>query len=197
MPRTTYRIKEKFWFWDADFWIQDEKGINVYKLNKSWFNSNISLKEGDQELIVIRKPLFSLNRDCYQIVRNNNVLAEVKEKVVWFQQKHVLELSGIDYVVDESKWNKSMFTIKTKESTIAHVHKKMLDLTGSFWVEVDVDPSCLEAEAFKDLCLIILAACIVVIQILHGQDRQNKQREKREALDKMPLQVISAGSRKN
>jgi uncharacterized protein YxjI len=169
MPLTTYRIKEKFWFWDSDFWIQDEKGNNAYKLNKSWFNSNISLKEGDQELIVIRRAFFSLNRDCYQIVRNDNVLAEMKEKVVWFQQKYVLELSGVEYSVDATNWNKSMFTIKTKGSTIAHVHKKLLDLTGSFWVEISVDPSCYEPEAFKDLCLIILAACIVIIQILHRQ----------------------------
>lgn len=90
-----------------------------------------------------------------------------------------------------------MFTIKSKGSTIAHVHKKILDLTGSFWVEVSVDPSCYDAEAFKDLCLTILAACIVMIQILHVQDRENKRRERREALDKLPLQVISSASRKN
>jgi uncharacterized protein YxjI len=187
----TYRIKEKFWFWDADFWIQDEKGHNLYKLNKKWFSSSVALNEGDDELLIIRKPLFALKHDCYQIVRNKIVLAEIKEKLLWFQHKHVLELADVEYVVDESKWNNnSVFTIKNKGFVVAHVHKKMLDLTGSFWVDIDVDPAYYEGEALKEMCLTVLAACIVMLQLLHEQDRQILNKERKEALDKMPLQAI-------
>lgn len=234
MPITTFRIKEKFWFWDADFWIQDERGNKAYKLcNRSWFNSSLSLRDKDDtEVIIVRKPLFSLKKDCFQISacrRNLSscsstktvVLAELKEKLVWFQSKHVLILDNVEYIVDASKWNShTMFSIQNKSFTIAHVHKKRMDLTQSLWVEIATDgdaddnPPPLtaddepETENHRDdndddingnkdknnnMCLpVVLTACLIMIQILTRQDRMLKIRLKREALDKMPLQSITS-----
>jgi uncharacterized protein YxjI len=186
-----YRIKEKFWFWDSDFFIQDEKGHNLYTLNRVWFSPNqtVVLKEDNQELLVIRKRIFSF-KSCYQIVRDNKVLAEIKEKNIWFQQKHVLELADVEYVVDESKWSKKMFSIKHKGQEIAHVNKKMLDMSGSFWVDVKVDPTYYEGEALKEMSLTVLSACIVMIQLLYEHDRQVLKKEQKEAVKNMPLQMI-------
>mmetsp|Transcript_29961 Transcript_29961/g.49454 ORF Transcript_29961/g.49454 Transcript_29961/m.49454 type:complete len:196 (-) Transcript_29961:301-888(-) len=186
-----YRIKEKFWFWDSDFFVQDEKGHNLYKLNRVWFspNQSIVLKEENDELLVIRKRIFSF-KPCYQIVRNDKVLAEIKEKTIWFQQKHVLELADVEYVVDESKWKKKMFSIKHQGVEVAHVNKKMLDMSGSFWVDVKVDPTYYEGEAMKEMCLTVLAACIIMIQVLHAHDRQVLKKEQKDAVSKMPLQVM-------
>jgi uncharacterized protein YxjI len=231
MSIKTFRIKEKFWFWDADFWIHDERGNNAYKLcNRSWFNSNLSLKDKDgKELIVARKPLFSLNKDCYQISafhRNPSscsstktiVLAELKEKVAWFQAKHVLILDNVEYVVDASKWSShNMFSIQSKGFTIAHVHKKRKDSTQSLWVDIAADddddtddPPPLTSEESetdnpqddnKDKIInnmflpVVVTACLIMIQILNKQDRKFKMRLKREALDNMPLQSITSQGR--
>lgn len=186
-----YRIKEKFWFWDSDFFIQDEQGNNLYQLNRAWFSptQTVVLKEGSEELLVIRKKIFAL-KSCYQIIRDGQVLAEIKEKTIWFQQKHVLELADVEYVVDESKWSQKMFSIKHKGLEVAHVNKKMLDMSGSFWVDVKVDPSYYEGEALKEMCLTVLAACVIMIQLLHAHDREVIEQEKKEAVKKMPLQVL-------
>jgi uncharacterized protein YxjI len=186
-----YRIKEKFWFWDSDFFIQDEKGHNLYTLNRVWFSPNqtVVLKEDNEELLVIRKRIFSF-KPCFQIVRDDHVLAEIKEKNIWFQQKHVLELADVEYVVDESKWSHKMFSIKHKGVEIAHVNKKMLDMSGSFWVDVKVDPTYYEGEAMKEMSLTVLAACILMIQVLHEHDKQVLKKEQKKAVKKMPLQII-------
>lgn len=221
MPVKTFRIKQKVWFWDADFWIQDERGNNAYKLcNRSLFHSGLALKDKDgQELIIVRKPLFSLKKDCYQISacpRNSSSLssstdtttatattatsAEIKEKRVWFESKHVLILDQVEYVVDASKWSShTMFSIQNKGFTIAHVHKKRTDRSQSLWLEVDASDDQPEVDGNQQdgvVCLTVVAACLVMIQILLKQDRRTKLRLKREALDNMPLQTISSkGSR--
>jgi hypothetical protein len=65
--------------------------------------------------------------------------SETKEKIV-------LELADVEYVLLDK------FTIKNKGFMIAHdVHKKMLDLTGSFWF--DVDSSYYEGESLKEMCV--------------------------------------------
>lgn len=196
-----YRIKEKFWFWDANFFIQDEKGNNLYSLHKRWFapDQAVVLKDGeDESLLTIRKRIFSFS-PIYQIVRNDNtVIAEIKSKRVgaWLQQKHVLQLADAEYVVDESKWNKKIFSIKEHKGgvEIAHVNKKMLDMTGSFWVDVKVDPEYYEGEALTEVCLTVLAACVIMLQLLCERDRQDvkkeKERVRQEKLKKMPLQEV-------
>ena len=193
-----YRIKEKFWWWDAAYFIQDENGNNMYSLHKKWFamDSAVEMKDEQQQqeeiegenspknaqketVLTIRKKILSLGGPVYQVVRNDDtVMAEMKEKRVWLQQKHVLELADIEYVVDESKWNKKMFSMKNKGTEIAHVHKKMLDMSGSFWVDVKVDPAYYEGEALKDMCATILAACIIMIEVLCDSDKEAQAREK-------------------
>lgn len=190
-----YRIKEKFWWWDAAYFIQDENGNNMYSLHKKWLamDSAVEMKDEQQQplegekdsksaqketVLTIRKKILSLGT-VYQVVRNDDtVVAEIKEKRVWLQQKHVLELADIEYVVDESKWNKKMFSLKNKGTEIAHVHKKMLDMSGSFWVDVKVDPAYYEGEALKDICATVLAACIIMIEVLCDNDKEAQAREK-------------------
>ena len=222
MPVKTFRIKEKVWFWDADFWIQDERGNNAYKLcNRSLFKSGLSLKDkGGRELIIVRKPLFSLNKDRYQISacpNNSSSLssstdtttetattatsAEIKEKRTWFQSKYVLVLDQVEYVVDASKWSThTMFSIQNKGFTIAHVHKKRTDRSQSLWLEVDASDDQPAADGNQQdniICLTVVAACLIMIQILHKQDRRAEMRLKREALDNLPLQTISSMGNRN
>ena len=210
-----YRIKEKFWFWDAAYFIQDEKGNNMYSLHKKWFamDSAVEMKDEQQHegeetedennaprnnkketLLTIRKKILSFGT-VYQVVRNDDtVVAEIKEKRVWLQQKHVLELADVEYIVDESKWHKKVFSIQHKGFEIAHVSKKMLDMSGSFWVDINVDPTYYEGEALKDMCATVLAACIIMIEVLCDNDRQalkeEKARKRQEKLDKMPVQEL-------
>ena len=222
MPVKTFRIKDKVWFWDADFWIQDERGNNAYKLcSRSLLKSGLALRDNDgKELIVVRKPFFSLKKDCYRISacpRNSSSLssstdttaetaattatsAEIKEKRAWFESKHVMILDHVEYVVDVSKWSShTMFSIQNKGFTIAHVHMRRTDRSQSLWLEVDASDDQLEADGNQQdsvMCLTLVAACLVMIKILHKQDRRTQMRLKREALDKMPLQTISStGSR--
>jgi uncharacterized protein YxjI len=197
---TTYRIKEKFWIWESDIWIQNEKGTNAYKMGKkSFWSSNITVtdvtrKDQHQDLVSIRKPMISLHNDCYHIVRNSNdLIGEIKEKYIWLQAKHVFIFGNVEYVLDDSRWRShSTFTMKFKGYTIAHVYKKMLDLTGSLWVDIDLDSSQYETDAIKEIHAVVLSACVVMIELLNKQLKKVKLQEQRDAIDKMPLQIIKS-----
>jgi uncharacterized protein YxjI len=224
---TTFRIKEKFWFWETDNSIQNDQGKNVYKLSKkSMLSSNITVTDltatattsttttatatatattatttnQEQDLLLIRKPLISLQNDCYHIVRisDNQLIAQVKEKYIWLQAKRVFLFGDLEYLVDDCRWRShSTFTMKYKGFTIAHVYKKMLDLTGSLWVDIDMDPSSsssYKGHTLREIHAVVISACMVLIQILNRQVKKAKLQEYRDAVDKMPLQTIKSSS---
>ena len=74
---------------------------------------------------------------------------------------------------------------KGKEQ-LALVYKKKLDFSGALWVDVKVDPSYYEGEAMNDMCRTVLAACIIMIEILREHDKQfaKVEQEKRKLQQK-------------
>lgn len=142
MPQ--YRVREKFWWWDAAYHIQDDQGANVYSLHRKWFAMDQAIEmraeqppellEGEAEVedtpqstpvketvLTIRKKVFSIGH-VYEVVRNDNVVvASIKSKrVQWFQQeRHVFELADVEYVVEESKWKtKKSFSIQPTNASV-------------------------------------------------------------------------------
>ena len=63
------------------------------------------------------------------------------------------------------------------------MYHKTFDLSRtSFWIDVNVDPSYYEGQALKDMCGTVLAACIIMIEILNEHDKhllQLKQQEEK------------------
>ena len=59
-------------------------------------------------------------------------------------------------------------------------------MSGAFWVDVKVGPTYYEGEAFKDMCGTVLAACIIMIEILREHDKQlaKVEQEKRKLQQK-------------
>lgn len=199
-----YRLKEKFWWWEPAYTIQDEQGNNLYSLHRKWFAMDQAMemkeelqKESEEQkqtketFLTIRKKLFSMG-PVYEVVRRDAVVvAAIKEKrVAWFQQeRHVFELADVEYVVEEGQWkHKKAFSIQPTKSSkkngdqIASVYQKRFDFSGAFWVDVNVDPAYYEGEAMKDMCGTVLAACIIMIEILREHDKQlvKVEQEKRK-----------------
>ena len=221
-----YKIREKFWFWEADYYIQDEQGNTLFSLQNKWFAMDHAMKlideqpqtqlEGDdlverpidsppkkekEILLTIRKKIVSLG-PVFQVIRSDNtVVAEIKKKRIWTQQRYVLDMADVEYVVDESKWrNQKTFSIRyssKKKETIADVFKKsrLRDMSGSLWVDVKVDPGYYEGQALKDMCATVLAACITMLQILSENEieelKQQQERELKAKRDKMPFDTLS------
>lgn len=158
-------------------------------------------KKEKEILLTIRKKIVSLG-PVFQVIRSDNtVVAEIKKKRIWTQQRYVLDMADVEYVVDESKWrNQKTFSIRyssKKKETIADVFKKsrLRDMSGSFWVDVKVDPGYYEGQALKDMCATVLAACITMLQILSENEieelKQQQERELKAKRDKMPFDTLS------
>ena len=44
-----YKIREKFWFWEADYYIQDEQGNTLFSLQNKWFAMDHAMKLIDEQ----------------------------------------------------------------------------------------------------------------------------------------------------
>jgi uncharacterized protein YxjI len=192
-----YIIKEKFWFWDADYFVTNQNGHNMYKLRRHWWAPNqavvfYDIHDHDSQEMVIRKRLWSPFQTVFELVRHQVLLGELKEaRNLLLQHKYVLILDGLEYTVDESRWkSKKMFSFKHRGTEIASVQKRALDLGNSFWVNVQVDTTYYEGDAMREVSLVVLGACLIMIQLLYQQDKHELEKQRKEKVKQMPQQII-------
>lgn len=170
-----YRIKEKFFLWEPFYNIWDDQDNIVYSLHRKWsVGQAIEMKDAqDEAVLTLRKKVVSWG-PAWEVVRNDTVVvASIKEKKVsWFgQERRVLEMADVEYFLEDCNWNsKKSFSIQSKEGgEMALVYQNW---RGCFWANVKVDAAYYEGEALKDMCSTVLAACIIMLEILRENDRE-------------------------
>ena len=158
-----YRIKEAFWSFGDDFAITDQDGAPVYRIDGKAFSWGDKLSFQDmngRELAFISQKLLTL-MPRYEIQVDGKVFAEVKKEFSWFKKKFVLDVPGPnDYEIDGSFWAHE-YTFQRRGKAVATVSKKMFAWTDRYGVDI------LEGEDVVS----ILAACIVIDQVLHDSDK--------------------------
>jgi len=158
-----YRIKEAFWSFGDDFSITDGDGTPVYRIDGKAFSWGDKLSFQDmsgRELAFISQKMLTL-MPRYEIQINGKVFAEVKKEFSWFKKKFVLDVPGPnDYAIDGSFWAHE-FTFQRRGKTVARVSKKAFAWTDSYGVDI--------IDGEDDVS--ILAACIVIDQVLHDDDK--------------------------
>ena len=156
-----YKIKEKFWAFGNDFYILDEAGQPVYKVDGKAFSWGDKLSFQDRtgkELAYISQRLLTI-MPKYSIYREGNLFAEVKKEFTWFRKQFTLDVPGPnDYTIDGSFWEHE-YTFKRRGRTVAVVSRSFFSLTDTYGVEISDGEDHIS----------ILATCIVIDQVLHDE----------------------------
>ena len=167
MP-TRYKIRQKMFSIGDDFWIENQEGTKVFKI--------------DGKALRLRKTLFFEDM-------NGNKLAKIQERLLAIKDTMVVEApDGTDMAVIKKgliaplgdHWAVNVrggpdldvqgnildleYSIMQRRNKIAEVSKKWLSLTDTYGVEI--------ADGQNDI--LILAVAIAIDMMAHDEDKKRK-----------------------
>jgi uncharacterized protein YxjI len=175
---TRYKIRQKLISIGDDFWIEDQDGRNVFKV--------------DGKALRLRKTLIFEDMD-------GNKLCQIQER--WLPIKETMAIDGPDgeqiAVVRKAlitplrdKWDVKVkngpdlvvqgnifdleYSIKQGWNKVARVSKKWFRLTDTYGVEID--------EGQNDI--LILAIAVAIDMMAHNEGKKNKKRIETKEIDK-------------
>jgi uncharacterized protein YxjI len=165
---TRYKIRQKMFSIGDDFWIEDQDGQKIFKV--------------DGKVLRIRKTL------VFEDARGNK-LAQIQERLLAIKDTMVIEdANGRDLAVIKKaliaplrdRWSVNVkggpdlnvqgdflnheYTIKQGRKQVAEVSKKWLTLTDTYGVEI--------APGQNDI--LILAVAIAIDMMAHDKDQKSK-----------------------
>lgn len=156
-----YVIKEKFWSWGDDFFIQDANQNNVFFVDGiafSWGNKLSFQDLQGNELAFISQKLLSW-KPRYQIFRNGQMFAEVIKEFSWFTKEFTLDVPGPnDYSISGSFWQHE-YAFTRGGRRVASVSKSYFSWTDTYGIDI--------IDGEDDIS--ILCAAIVIDQVLHDE----------------------------
>ncbi|WP_193211752.1 LURP-one-related family protein [Luteolibacter marinus] len=156
-----YQIREKFWSWGDDFVIRDSAGNTAFRVEGEAFSWGDKLSFQDpagRELAFIAQKMFSM-MPRYEIHRNGSLFAEVVKEFGWFSKEFTLDVPGPnDYTIQGRFWTHDYEFIRGGR-VVATVDKEFFSMSDTYGVRI--------AEGEDEVS--ILAACIVIDQVLHDE----------------------------
>lgn len=157
----TYQIREKFWSWGDDFKIHDEAGRTAYQVKGAAFSWGDKLSFQDssgRELAYISQKIFSMS-PRYEIHRDGRLFAEVVKEFRWFSKEFTLDVPGPnDYTIKGRFWAHD-YEFTRGGQVVASVSKEFFTMSDVYGVRI--------REGEDEVS--ILAACIVIDQVLHDE----------------------------
>lgn len=159
-----YIVKEKIFSIGDNFTIKNSNGENVFQVISKVLTIGDKLRIVDmqgREHIYIEQKIFKFLPE-YSIFQGDNLIAQVKKKVTFFNHRFVIESIMGDYEIDGNVLAHDFFIMKNGNE-VANIKKAWISWSDTY--EVQVDP--VENQAF------ILALCIVLDQIIHDDKNRN------------------------
>lgn len=157
----TYQIREKFWSWGDDFQIHDATGNVAFLVDGAAFSwgDKLSLQDpSGRELAFISQKMLSM-MPRYEIYRDGSLFAEVVKEFRWFSKEFTLDVPGPnDYTIKGSFWLHDYEFIRGGR-VVAKVSKEFFSMSDVYGVRIE--------EGEDEVS--ILAACIVIDQVLHDE----------------------------
>ena len=150
-------MREKLASIGDDFWIENEQGERVYKVNGKAMRLRETFVLEDpsgNELVKIQERKLSV-RDKIAIERDGDTVATVKKALVGIRDRFVVDVEdGEDLKAKGNFWDRE-YEIERDGDTIANISRKWFRVRDSYGVEI---------EAGEDAPLIL--AIVVAIDTL-------------------------------
>jgi uncharacterized protein YxjI len=152
---TRYKLQKELFSLDEDFWIENEKGEQLYKadsqattLRETFVLAN---KDGS-ELLTIEAKLLAA-RPTMQIKRQGKIFATVSKKLLTLLHQHyTIQIEGGATFETEGKINKHEYEVRSNDTVAAQISKEWFALRDSYGIAV--------APGQDDLLMIAAAIAI-------------------------------------
>lgn len=158
-----YVMKQKWFSWGDDFYIQDGNGANAFLVDGHAFSfgDKLSFQDTDgNELAFISQKLLSWG-PTYGIHVGGQLYATVKKKLfTLFRCRFEVDIPGPDDLEASGDFLDHEYTFSRHGATVASVSKKWFSWTDTYGIDV--------AEGEDDV--LILASAVVIDLVCHDKD---------------------------
>lgn len=136
---TRYKLQKELFSLDEDFWVENEKGEQVYKadsqattLRETFVLAN---KDGE-ELLAIEAKLLAA-RPTMQLKRQGKVFATVSKKLLSLLHQHyTIQVEGGATFEAEGKISKHEYEVRSNDAVVAQISKEWFAVRDSYGVAV-------------------------------------------------------------
>jgi uncharacterized protein YxjI len=161
-----YVMRKKLFAIGDDYWIEDEQGRQVLKVDGKVLRVRKTFVLQDpsgREVATIRKPLVSL-RDTMNIERGGEVVAKVRKALFApLRQRFDVDLAGAGGMVIQGNITDHEYEVSQGDVEVAQISKRWFQVRDTYAVEVASD---------QDLSL-ILAMTVAVDWMGHEEERES------------------------
>jgi uncharacterized protein YxjI len=152
---TRYKLRHSLFSFGEDFWIENDKGEEVFKAD----GKALSLREtfviqdkNDAELLTIEAKLLAV-RPTMKILRQGTLYATATKKLLTFLHQHyTIQVEGGATYDAEGKITKHEYEVKSNGAPVAQISRKWFTLDDSYGIAV--------APGQDDVLMLASAICI-------------------------------------
>jgi len=152
---TRYQLRRKLFSIGEDFWIENDKGEPVFKVDGKVLRlrETFVLEDRDgTELATIEAKLVAI-RPTMRIERDGQVYATVKKALFTFLHQHfTIEARGGQVLEAEGNITDHEYEIRSDGQTVANISKRWFTLRDTYGIAI--------APGQDDVLLLAVAVCI-------------------------------------
>ncbi|HUN31787.1 MAG TPA: LURP-one-related family protein [Trebonia sp.] len=134
-----YLVQERLFSITADFWIEDEGGNQVFRVDGSgpFSREAFALRDtGGNLLTYIRKKAFSW-RETLQIESEGGLVASVRPAFALFSQRYEIDLASGSELEAQGNFSGKDFEIRSLNGHVyGRVSREWLRMRDTYWVDV-------------------------------------------------------------
>jgi len=152
---TRYQLRQKLFSIGEDFWIENDRGEHVYKVDGKVLRirQTFVLEDGDgSELVTIKAKLIAI-RPTMTIERGGQVLATVKKALFTVLHEHyTVEVEGGQVLEARGNITNHEYEIHSDGEMVASISKRWFTVRDSYGVAIGPNQD--------DVLLLAVAVCI-------------------------------------
>jgi uncharacterized protein YxjI len=147
---TRYRLQRRLFSIGEDFWIEDEQGEQIYKVDGKAFSLRETFVLEDSngaELLTVESKLLAV-RPTMKILRQGELYATVTKKLLTFLHQHyTIQVEGGATYEAEGNVTSHEYEVTSSGAAVAHISKEWFTIADSFGVAIGPgqDPALLLA----------------------------------------------------
>jgi uncharacterized protein YxjI len=139
---TKYRMREKLFAIGDDYWIEDEQGERVFKVDGKALRLRETLVLEDasgSELYTVKEKKLHV-RDTMDVERNGETVARVKKALITpLRERFAIEVEGAPDLEAKGNIVDHEYTIKRDGDKIAEISKRWFRIRDTYGIEIGPD----------------------------------------------------------
>src|ERR1700704_6372218 len=136
---TRYRLQRRLFSIGEDFWIENEQGEQIYKVDGKAFSLRETFVLEDvngSELLTIESKLLAV-RPTMKILRQGDLYATVTKKLLTFLHQHyTIQVEGGATYEAEGNTTSHEYEVTGNGAAVAHISKEWFTIADSFGVAI-------------------------------------------------------------